>query len=357
MEKQINMFEDFEKNIDYSKHILGVDIGGTNTNFGIAGIIDDKIDLLFSISNKTRDITDMNTIFSETINFIKNDYDIHIGSVCIAAAGPVSSDGNLVELTNIKRTVNKEKIEKNNDLEKIFIINDFEAVGYGINLLNHENDIIKIKSKENTFSTNSVKAIIGAGTGLGKSILIYDKAKNIYYPIPSEGGNSDFPAQNDFEIQIINFIKKIRGIDQNITYEELISGRGLENIYSFLRQTQKYESTDFTDEIERATDKAVLISKYKDQDETCNETFKLFTKFYARCAKNFALDILPYDGLYIAGGIAAKNHEIFETDEFIREFKNAYRREEIIKNIPIYVVVNYNVSIYGACFAAYYKNL
>jgi len=82
----------------------------------------------------------------------------------------------------------------------------------------------------------------------------------------------------------------------------------------------------------------------------------LFTLFYARCAKNFALNTLATGGLYIAGGIASKNKKIFTSKIFKDEFENAYRRADVLKSIPISIIVNYNVSLYGACFAAMYQS-
>jgi glucokinase len=81
----------------------------------------------------------------------------------------------------------------------------------------------------------------------------------------------------------------------------------------------------------------------------------MFTRFYGRCAKNFVLDSLANGGLYIAGGMANKNIEIFSTKEFLNEFENAYRRNDILEKVPIHVIVNYDVSLYGACFAAMYN--
>jgi glucokinase len=76
--------------------------------------------------------------------------------------------------------------------------------------------------------------------------------------------------------------------------------------------------------------------------------------FYARCAKNIALDTLAMGGIYIAGGIAAKNKEIFQTEEFIQSFEASLKRSDVLKQIPIYLIVNYDVSLYGACLAAMY---
>ncbi len=79
---------------------------------------------------------------------------------------------------------------------------------------------------------------------------------------------------------------------------------------------------------------------------------RLFAKFYARCAKNFVLDCLATGGLYIAGGIAPKNTESFMEKEFLDEFTCAYQRSHVLENIPIYIIVNYDVGLYGAFVAA-----
>lgn len=260
-------------------------------------------------------------------------------------------------MTNVKWDVKTDELVKETSLNSAHIINDFQAIGYGINLLDpkNKNDIVTVRFKPEKVDLKATKAIIGAGTGLGKSILVYDEYFDAYVPIPSEGGHEDFPVYDSFEQDLVNFVKKLRNITQPITYEELLSGRGLESIYMYLKNLGKFEVSQFTKEIDGSTDKAVLISKYKEQDETCAEAFHLFTRFYGRCAKNFVLDTLATGGLYIAGGIASKNIEIFSTEEFLDEFENAYRRTDVLKSVPISIVMDYDVSLYGACFAAMYN--
>lgn len=260
-------------------------------------------------------------------------------------------------MTNVKWNVRTDELVNETSLYSAYIINDFQTIGYGINLLNpkNKNDIIPVRVKPEKVDITATKAIIGAGTGLGKSILVYDEHFHAYVPIPSEGGHGDFPVYDSFEQELVNFVKNLRNITQPITYEELLSGRGLESIYMFLRHLKKFEASQFTREIDGSINKTVLISRYKEQDETCAEVFRLFARFYGRCAKNFVLDALATGGLYIAGGIASKNIEIFSTKEFLNEFENAYRKNDILEQVPIYVIVNYDVSLYGACFAAMYN--
>ena len=132
---------------------------------------------------------------------------------------------------------------------------------------------------------------------------------------------------------------------QNYRKIQLISKK----IYLFLRK--RFESTKYAKEISAAKDKVGLIAKYKNKDRACKETFKLYTRFYARIAKNLVLDSLATGGLYIAGGIALKNREIFKSKEFIREFENV-NTLSILKRIPIFLIADYNVSLYGAAYLA-----
>lgn len=342
---------------DFSFYVLGVDIGGTNTSLGIAGVKNCTLTLLFSLNFKSQEVPSLLPVISETIEYANNNYNIDITSTCIGGAGVVSSDNNYVELTNVKWNVKIDEIVNKTPLSSVFIINDFQTIGYGINLLdpNDRNDIYPVRINKENVDHRETKAILGAGTGLGKSILIYDKLFNANIPIPSEGGHGDFPVYNNYERNLVNFVKKLRNIKQPLTYEELLSGRGLENIYLFIKHINKFGETPYTDKIDISKNKALLISKFKDKDEICNETFRLFSRFYGRCAKNFVLDSFATGGLYIAGGIASKNIEIFSTKEFLNEFENVYRRNDVLEKVPIYVIVNYDVSIYGACFAAMYN--
>jgi len=343
---------------DFSSYVLGVDIGGTNTNFGIAGIKDNKPFLLFSLQFKSQELSSLIPAIFETLDYAKNEHNIEISDACIGAAGAVSPANDYADLTNVKWDVDAREILDKTPLQTTFIINDFQAIGYGVNLLDSSNnkDIFPVKKgSENDGSSFETQAIIGAGTGLGKSILSYDTRFQAYIPIPSEGGHGDFPAQNDFEITFLDFIKEKRKIYAPVSYEDLLSGNGIEMIYTFLRQSKAPRSSQFTNEIDQADEKPVLISKYKDIDETCKKTFQLFSMFYGRCAKNFVLDTLAKGGLYIAGGIASKNKEIFSWPEFRTEFENTYKRTDILRNTPVYVIVNYDVSLYGACFAAMYN--
>ncbi|RLF35822.1 MAG: hypothetical protein DRM99_03940 [Thermoplasmata archaeon] len=353
---KVEIFDEKFLNKKFPFYIMGLDVGGTNTNIAIAGVNDTKnMKILFSLDFKTQELDSLTPAVNETLEYAYTQYDINVKHACIGAAGVVSPSNDYVDLTHVKWDVNSKELIRETSLEKVFIVNDFQSVGYGINLLDLEKDVFIVRVNKNMKTSKETKAVIGAGTGLGKCILVYNKEYNMFTPLASEGGHSDFPVQNNYEMELVNFIKKIRKISKPINYEELISGEGIENIYLFLRYKKQFPSSRYTREIDHSMDKTPLISKYKNVDETCREVFRLFTRFYGRCAKNFILDTMATGGLYIGGGIAAKNKEIFSSKEFFEEFENAYQRFNVLRDIPVYVILNYKISLYGACLAGMYK--
>ena len=340
---------------DYSCFVLGGDIGGTHTNMGIFGLRNNRPVLLFSLHFKSQELNSLIPAIHKTVECATKKHHLNVENACFGAAGRISADRDFGRLTNVKWAISTKEILEKTLLKSAVLINDFEAIGYGVNLLNlsNETDIFKVKHNLHLHKElpQATKAIIGAGTGLGKSILIYSDTHRTYIPIPSEGGHGDFPVHNEFEMELLDFIKKCRNIKHVVSYEEVISGRGVEIIYLFLRHLKKFKTTPYTQEIDKSKDKVKLIAAYHNKDKTCGETFKLYSIFYARCAKNFVLDSLARGGLYIAGGIASKNKEIFKTKEFIEEFEKVDKVSSILKDTPVYVIVNYDVGMYGAGLA------
>ena len=331
----------------YNSFILGGDIGGTNTNIGIFGIKNNFPELLLSFHFKSKEMKGLHYAVNGALGYVQKNYNIEITKACFAAAGVLSPKKDSVKMTNIRWNASKKILLKKTKLEKIALINDFQAIGYAINLLAKKDVGIIKKAKKIPKAT---VLVIGAGTGLGKTILTYDEHYKSYIPLPSEAGHTDFPAQNKEELDLINFIKKQKKLKQNVSYEQVLSGQGLENIYLFLRKNKKFKETRYTKGIDKSKNKPELISQYRKIDKTCKSVFEIFKTIYAVFARNFALDCLPEGGIYIAGGIAPRNGDIFDTN-FIKIFENNRKLAFVLKKIPIYLILNYDVGLMGAGFA------
>ena len=327
----------FEK---YNSLVLAMDIGGTNTKMGILNVKKNKLKIIKLSCLKTSQIRDL----GQTINkFIASNPIGKIKSACLAVAGIVSEKSAV--MTNSTLRIDKRRIIKKTGIKNIRLVNDFEALGYAINILSKKD--IKI-IKKGAAAKKAPVVVIGAGTGLGKSTVIYDRNLGFYRPLPSEAGHMDFAAESRDELELADFVKT----GGNAYYEQLLSGNGLVNIYLFLKDKNK--GTKYTKEIEKSL-KPELISKYRKKDKTCRLAFDTFKRIYARFAKNCALDSLAYSGIYIAGGIAKKNQDIFDK-EFARVFEGSHKFRYFLSKMPIYLIINENAGLLGAGFAASLKD-
>lgn len=330
---------------DYSDFVLAGDIGGTNTSLGIFGI-KKSTQLLLSFHFKSNELKGLHHAINEVLDYAAKNHKLKISNACFAVAGVLSSDKKYAAITNVEWNASTEVLLKNTKLRKIRLINDFEAIGYGIPMLKKKNIAVIKKSGK---IPKAPILIIGAGTGLGKTSLIYNESAKSYAAIPSEAGHSDFAAQTKLEAGLVDFIKIHKKIE-SVSYEQVLSGAGLANIYLFLRKSGKFGKTRYAKEIGN-NPMPELISKYRKIDKTCRETFKIFKGIYAKFAKNFALDCLALGGVYIAGGIAPKNVEIFDT-KFVEIFEQNYKMADVLRKMPVYLILNSNVGLLGAGFKA-----
>jgi glucokinase len=323
--------------------IMVGDIGGTNSNFGFFRFSDHTFKLLLSIHVKSALITDFSLLVADLVAYVKKNYQITVTQSGFAAAGIVSKTLDHTKPTNLNFVIDAQEILAKTKLKCAFVVNDFAVIGYGLDFINPK-DLVLVNRGNAVPHANM--AILGAGTGLGKSIMHWNRYVGRYVPIDSEGGHADFAAQNELELDLCAYIKKTEGFSCSISWEDVLSGFGIERIYRFFHtRNQQVQSATSIGEKGPKPDE---IFNSRTQDIHAWHTFELYTKIYARCAKNFALDALALGGVYIAGGIAAKNLPMFELDIFMQEFVNCGKQQKILKNIPVYVITDYNISLYGA---------
>jgi len=281
--------------------MLGADIGGTNSNFGIFKKTDGKLQLLLSLHFKSQEIKNFTDVVKDVLDYLKNNYQISIRHSCFAGAGVVSEHRDRCKPTNLDFVIDAHEITKNTDLECATLANDFEIIGHGLKFVASENLVLVKKGNPRK---NGARIILGAGTGLGKCILFWHESRGRYIPVPSEGGHADFAAQTQLDLNLINFIKKSENRSCNISWEDVLSGNGIQRTYRFFA-----EQNDEQNMHKKLKEQGLLPDKIfsaRNLDEYAKQTYELYTILYARCAKNFALDALALGGVYIAGGILQK---------------------------------------------------
>jgi glucokinase len=321
------------------------DIGGTNANFGLFDRSDRVSRLLMSFHIKTATITDPTILIAELVEYLRTAYCVRIIEACIGAAGIVRRDRLMASLTNAPITLDAHAIAAMARFERVLLINDFEAAGLGLDALPASSFVVINKGSDHRQAN---RVCIGAGTGLGKVTLVWHLESHSYVPIVSEGGHADCSAHDSRDMALFEFIKAKKGAPCPVSWEEVLSGRGITWIYQFLGTVGRYQSTAITTEIAEHRFQPDRISAYAQKDPHCADTFAVYTTLYARCAKNFALDVLARGGVSLAGGIAAKNTALFKDSRFMKEFTRCGRYSDLLADIRVQVVLDYNVSLFGA---------
>lgn len=331
---------------DFTAFVLGADVGGTNTNIGFFGVRNYKPLLLFSLHYKTKSSPIPYPFFKHAISYAKKQ-DVVPEKACVAVAGVV--EGEKITMTNAKWVVEAPKLKKATGIKNLLLINDFVAVAYGINIL-PKTDLLPLnRAEEQLWKT---KVLIGAGTGLGKASLYFDNCFNHYVPIGSEEGHASVSTNSKEEYELIEYLKR-KHKKPFITNEDILSGRGLQNLYNFYRPRFKVNNhTKAIDKAKTTEQKSLLISKCRKKDPICKKVFDTFTKFYARYTRDCIISSLPYGGCYIAGGIAANNLDIFTSSIFKKELNTGGKMERVVKKTPLYVVKTYALGLLGSGFAA-----
>lgn len=328
----------------YKSFVIGADIGATKSNIAVFGV-NKKLELIFHYKFYSSSLKGIIEPLKVVLDYTRKEYKIKISNCCLAVAGPIVNGVNK-KLTNQPWGVNPKEVIKKTSLKKVRLLNDFEAIGYGIELL-EEKDLIELKKGKQI--KNATRALIGAGTGLGEGILKFEN--DSYIPMPSEGGHTDFAQYNKEEFKLAEFLKEKVTKGKPIDYEEVLSGRGLLNLYNFYRKLSK-----ITRLIDKASikEKPPLISKNSNKDPACKKAMELFIRFYARASKNLALTTLPLGGLYIGGGIAPYIISQLKNSDFTKEFTNIAPPDlrKLLQQIPVYIIKRYDVSVYGAANVA-----
>ncbi len=324
--------------------ILAGDVGGTKVHLALYNFEDGQLRALRDHkypAQEFRNLDDVVTAFLKVDNLDRKD----VVAACFGCPGPVRNGR--IKLTNLPWTLDIRELAKSLSIEHIFLINDLEANGYGVPELApdkiftlHEGDI----------SAVGHRGLIAAGTGLGEAVLIWD-GKDRHVPIPSEGGHCDFAARNEIEIAMLKYLW--RTLQGRVSFERVVSGLGIKNVYAFLKEDRKLEEPAWLRErLENEDPNAVIGECGEDgSSEICFETLRVFSGAYGAETGNIALKVLATGGMYLGGGIAPKILKTLKSGPFMEAFLDKGRMSSLLDSIPVRVILDDTCALLGA--AAY----
>ncbi|MDO9268795.1 MAG: glucokinase [Methylobacter sp.] len=265
--------------------------------------------------------------------------DVTIRSACFGVAGPVVNQR--CQTTNLPWLLDAATLKIKLGTSKVKLLNDLEAMALGMLYL-PEHDLIELNPNAEVQAGNI--AVIAAGTGLGEAILYWDGNK--HYPMATEGGHSDFAAQNAQQDLLLAYLRK--SYPDHVSCERILSGIGFSHLYDFLCE-QKF-APPCPDIPDSGVDRNAAISErgLSGKDPFCAEVVRIFVELYGAETGNLALKSLATGGVFIGGGIGPKILPAMQDGNFIRAFKAKGRFLPLLDKISVKLSLNPRTPLIGA---------
>lgn len=300
------------------------DVGGTNIR--IATVTEDG----FTDVNKMQ-CTEYETIGAALSAYCNQFSDRVYASGCVAIACPVQGDQ--VTMTNHSWAFSQHALRESLGLEHLYVINDFTAVAHSLPVL-ADDQVLQIGTGTKVEKGNAV--VFGPGTGLGVEHMTYTQQG--WKTLDGEGGHMDFAPVDETDVVIWRYLTKKLG---RASAEEVMSGRGLVNIYAALcdhaQQPMKYTQPA-----------EVTNAALNGECELCLNTLQQFCRIMGSFAGNLAMNAATTGGLFIGGGIAGRFPEFLQSSEFRARFEQKGVMKDYVKDIPTYLITEPDHGLLGA---------
>jgi glucokinase len=256
-----------------------------------------------------------------------------------------------VQVTNLPWLVDAAALQAELGYQQVSLLNDLEANAYGIATL-RPNELVSLNPDADLMAVGN-RALIAAGTGLGEAGLMWDGVA--HRPFSSEGGHASFAPNDAIGDELLVFLRKERG---HVSWERVLSGMGMANLYRFFRQRSGEPEPAWLTEQLRTGDLGAVVSQagLAGRDPVCADTVDCFIRNYGAETGNLALKMLALGGVYIGGGIAPKMMSKMRSPLFLDAFYHKGRLSPLLRATPVYVIMNDKTALQGAAWFAAHVN-
>jgi glucokinase len=314
---------------------LAGDVGGTNTRLAFFEAAGARLRLITEATYPSRGHAGLGDVLQKFLN----DHRGQPERVCLGIAGPVHRGR--VETPNLPWVVDAAQLRHQLGWP-VTLLNDLEANAHGLRVLEAEDLAVLNRGEE--MAGNA--ALISAGTGLGEAGLFWDGSR--HRPCASEGGHVEFAPRTPLEVEMADHLAARFG---HVSYERILSGPGLHNIYLFL-----CDRAGRPNELPRlmkrfgVADPAATIARAALEwlDDLCRKSLEIFVSVYGAEAGNLALKFFAIGGVYLGGGIAPKIRPMLEEHWFLEAFMTKGRMRPVLEAMPVRVVLNDRAALLGA---------
>jgi glucokinase len=320
--------------------ILAGDIGGTHARLAFFDATNGNFRLVSASVFPSREYSGLDEIVTKFVDTSA----LRPEAACFGIAGPVRNGR--VEASNLPWIIESKRLADELNLDRAVLINDLEANAWGIAALDPK-DVVSLNQVNGPSIGN--QAVIAAGTGLGEAGMYWDGTQ--HHVFACEGGHVDFAPNSDLEIELLRYLS---ARFRHVSYERVLSGPGLVNIFQFLRDTGRGDQPKWlADQMSHGDPAAAISSAALDGTcPLCVQALDLFISVYAAEAGNLALKLMATGGVYLGGGIAPKVLSKLKAPAFLQTFVAKGRMQPLLESMPIRVIMNDKAALIGAARCA-----
>ena len=325
--------------------LLAGDIGGTKTNLAIYTHEHGQHMPVVEGTFPSANYPSLEAIVLEFLSQIK--LPRPLDHATFGVAGPVVNHS--ATITNLPWVMEETQLEQILHIPSVRLLNDLEAIANAVPYLGLD-DISTLN--EGHAVPGGTIAVIAPGTGLGEAFLTWDSTK--YFAHTSEGGHADFAPSNDLEIELLRYLFEHL---THVSFERVCSGRGIPNIYRFLKERgHAVEPPELAEQLSAVDDPTPIIFnaalRADAPVEICIATLDTFVSILGAEAGNLALKVLATGGVYLGGGIPPRILSLLEKGQFMQAFQRKGRFTELMNKVPVHVILNPKVALVGAAIHA-----
>jgi glucokinase len=317
--------------------LLAGDVGGTKTDLAIFASDGDRLVPLRQEVFASREHASLEVLVG---NFLAGERAPRLGGACFAVAGPVAAGK--AHTTNLPWTVDAAVLARLLRTKRVGLVNDLQAAAYGMLFL-EPRDFRVLHAVERRQGGNI--AVVAPGTGLGEAVLFWDGAR--HHPLASEGGHADFAPRTEQEIGLLRHLRERFG---HVSYERVLSGDGLHNVYTFLRDSGAAPEPPWLAERLARGDPNAAIAELALSGESalCVAALDLFCSVLGAEAGNLALKSYAIGGVILGGGIPPKILAALERGGFMAALVDKGRLTPWLKEVPVSVALDPRAPLIGA---------
>lgn len=322
--------------------ILVGDLGGTHTRLALAELDAGQVTLSHIARYINREHADLNSILARYQTAASTTDKFDGLACCLAVAGP--TDGHSVQFTNLDWRIETRALSSQFRFSRCNLINDFSAVGWGLNTLTPETLETLQAGQPPTDATRSAAVALGAGTGLGVSLCAWRNGH--YQPLASEGGHVGFAPCNPHQDGLLAYLRALYG---RVSVERILSGPGLVGLFRYCLQAAGQHTNALLESAHPA--EAISQAGLNQTDPIAVHCLNLFAEIYGQTAGDWALAAQARGGIFLAGGIAPKLLPILRSPAFLTSFNSKGRYSDWMTRVPVSVILDPDIGLKGAGFA------